>query len=374
MNSKISSQTLVSQPKVHFQFIDALRGIAALWVVLYHTGPDERLTELTNLLPDWLVVVTFKWGGLGVAIFFVLSGFVIAHSLREAKIDLAFFRRFTLRRFTRLSPPYYIAIVVALGFAFMASSAKGEPFEPMGEPMSFQRLLAHLFYVQGIFGLENIDDIYWTLCLEVQFYLVFCVLLALAQWLNFSANLRFSRVVVFVPAAIVAALFPMGLFEDNARPVIFLPLWYGFLLGVFAYWSWRDKLKPIFFYSYSGLLLTVGVIKSSNFLVTCVIVAILLLEVGRANRMQVWLNWRWLQFLGRISYSLYLTHVPILGAVFFLGYKLLNRSVWSELLCLSLGIVMCVVFAAIMWQLVEKPSIFWSQKVKLVKNKEAINV
>jgi hypothetical protein len=40
----------VTKPKVHFQFIDALRGIGALWVVLFHSNSGERLTQLTNLL------------------------------------------------------------------------------------------------------------------------------------------------------------------------------------------------------------------------------------------------------------------------------------------------------------------------------------
>ncbi|MBW4570142.1 MAG: acyltransferase [Tolypothrix carrinoi HA7290-LM1] len=373
MNSKISSTTSVAKPKVHFYFIDALRGIAALWVVFYHTDPDVRLFELSKLLPNWFTVVAFKWGSLGVSIFFVLSGFVIAYSLREAKIDFGYFKRFSLRRLTRLSPPYYVAIIVALGFAFISSYVKHVAFAPMGESLSFERLLTHLFYLQGIFGHKNIDDVYWTLCLEVQFYLVFCALLAIAQWLDFSCKWRYAKAAVFVSAATVAALFPLGVFPDNGRPVIFLPLWYAFLLGVFAYWSWRDKLKPIFFYLYAGLVLTAGIVNSLNFAIASAITAILILEAGRANRME-WLNWRWLQFLGKISYSLYLTHVYLLGIVFFLGYKILGRHLWSEILCLVLGIAICIGFAAIMWQLVEKPSIKLSQKVKLVKNTEAIRV
>jgi len=368
VNLNVSSTTSVAQPKIHFYFVDALRGIAALWVVLFHAPLEGHLTLLTNLLPHWFVAVVFNWGSLGVAIFFVLSGFVIAHSLREAKIDLAYFRRFSLRRFARLTPPYYVSIVITLGFALLSSYVKGEAFAPGKTPLSSERLFAHLFYLQDIFRLGHINDVYWTLCLEIQFYLVFCALLGLAQWLNYSWNLRFSRAVVFVPAAVLAALFPMGVFEDNGRAFIFLPLWYGFLLGVFAYWSWRDKLKPMYFYFYSALLLTAGVLKSAGFVLACVIAAILLLEVGRANCIQVWLKWRWLQFLGQISYSLYLTHVPILGAAFFIGYKLLHRNALIEAFCLLIGILICVGFAAITWQLIEKPSINLSQKVKLVKN------
>jgi peptidoglycan/LPS O-acetylase OafA/YrhL len=367
MDLKASSTTSVIKPKVYFYFVDALRGIAALWVILFHAPLEGRLDLLTSVLPDWVVAVVFDWGAFGVPIFFVLSGFVIAHSLREAHINLAYFEGFSLRRLARLTPPYYVSIVITIAFALLSSYVKNEAFAPGQEPLSFQRLLAHLFYLQDIFRLGHICDVYWTLCIEIQFYLVFCALLGLAQWLNYSRNLRFSRAVVFVPAALAAALFPMGVFGDTGRPIIFLPLWHGFLLGVFAYWSWRDKLKPMYFYFYSALLVTAGAINSTKFSIVCVIVAILLLQAGRSNCMEVWLKWRSLQFLGHISYSLYLTHTPIYGAVFFLGIKLLNRNALSEAFCLLLGIFVCVGFAALMWQLVEKPSIHLSQKIKLVK-------
>jgi peptidoglycan/LPS O-acetylase OafA/YrhL len=359
--------------KVHFQFIDALRGIAALWVVFFHANSGQRLTQLINFVPNWVVTIVFKWGSLGVSIFFVLSGFVIAHSLREAKIDLAYWKNFNLRRFARLNPPYYVSILVALGIAFISSHAKGEVFAPGNAPLSLQRLLAHLFYLQDIFGLAHVNDVYWTLCLEVQFYVVFCTLLAVVHWLDSTWNFGSSRVAVFVPAALLAALFPLGVFGDHGRPLMFLPLWYGFLLGVFAYWSWRDQLKPIFFYLYSAVLLTGGVIRGSEFTIACVICAIAILEVARANRM-MWLSWSWLQFLGKISYSLYLIHVPILSTVFFLESKLLPHNIGGEIFYLLSGVLVCIVCAAVMWQLVEKPSIKLSQKVKLVKNKEAIPV
>jgi peptidoglycan/LPS O-acetylase OafA/YrhL len=357
---------VVNQGKIHFYFVDGLRGIAVLWVILFHASLDKRLAVLTSILPDWFVAVVFNWGHFGVPIFFVLSGFVIAHSLRKARINLAYFKRFTLRRLARLTPPYYVSIVVTLGFPLFSWYVKGEAFPPGQEPLFFQKLLAHLFYLQDIFRLGHINEVYWTLCIEIQFYLVFCALLGLAQWLNYSRNLPFSRAVVFVPAALAAALFPLGVFEDTGRPMIFLPLWYAFLLGVFAYWSWHDKLKPIYFYFYSALLVTAGAINSTTFSIVSVIVAILLLQAGQANCMEVWLKWRWLQFLGKISYSLYLTHTPIYGLLFFLGIRQLKDNALSEVFCLLLGIFVCVGFAALMWQLVEKPSVHLSQKVKLV--------
>ncbi|WP_427162008.1 acyltransferase family protein [Aliinostoc sp. HNIBRCY26] len=361
-----------SPPKIktHFSFLDSLRGIAAFWVLFYHTNSNGRLIKLEEILPDWLSTVIFKWGSLGVSIFFVLSGFVIAHSLREAKVNFNYLQRFTLRRFARLSPPYYVSILIALAFALISSYVKGNVFAPMGQHLSVERLLTHLFYAQSFFGFRNIDDVYWTLCLEVQFYLVFSILLGLSQWLERRFYIEYTLAMVFVPAAFIAVLYPLNILGDGARPITFLPLWYGFLLGVFAYWSWQCKLKNILFYGYATILLVAGIVNSSSFAIACVITAITILEVAKANCLETWLNWRCLQFLGKISYSLYLTHVPLLGAVIFIVDKLFHQSLVSDLLSLVLGSISCVGFAAIMWQLVEKPSIKLSQNIKLVNSRE----
>lgn len=353
------------KPKNYFYFIDALRGIAALWVFFFHAALDDRLTMLTNILPHWFVVVLFDWGGLGVPIFFVISGFVIAHTISGVKVDFAYFKYFALRRFARLNPPYYFSIIVALAFAFLASYAKGEIFAPGNDTFSLQRLAAHLFYLQEIFRFTNFNDVYWTLCLEVQFYLCFCVLLGLAQWLNNSYNLQYSRAFVFAPAAILSSIYPIVIFTGNGRVNFFLPFFYQFLLGVFAYWSWRDKLKPAYFYLYCGLVLTSRISHLPTHAITSVFIAILLLESGKANYIEKWLKWDWLQFLGKISYSFYLTHTPIYGATFFVANKLFKSGVISEILCLTIGLIACILFATLMWQLIEKPSIHFTKKIKL---------
>jgi peptidoglycan/LPS O-acetylase OafA/YrhL len=367
MESNTSSATPTSfvKPKSYFYFIDALRGIAALWVFFFHAALDGRLTTLTNILPHWFVVVLFEWGGLGVPIFFVISGFVIAHTVSGVKVDFAYLKYFSLRRFLRLTPPYYFSIIVALAFALLASNVKGEIFSPGNDTFSLPRLLAHLFYLQELFRLTNFNDVYWTLCLEVQFYLCFCVLLGLAQWLKDTYNFQYSRAFIFAPVAILSSIFSIIIFLSNSRPNFFLPFFYQFLLGIFAYWSWQDKLKSIYFYIYCGLVLVFQISNFPNQVITSIVIAILLLETGKANYIQKWLKWDWLQFIGKISYSLYLTHTPIYGAIFFIASKFLKTGVISELLSLIIGLIVCILFAAFMWQLVEKPSINFSKKIKL---------
>ncbi len=200
------------------------------------------------------------------------------------------------------------------------------------------------------------------------------MLLGLAQWLDKSDNKKWENI-VFVCVAILAATYPLGIFQENSLDwPLFFPLYYGFLLGIFAYWCSQGKLKSIYFYLYAAILLAGGVAKSSGFTINCVIVSTILLEVGRANRIQDVLNWQPLQFLGRISYSLYLTHNIVINGVLFLGFKLLKVNILVELICFCVAILASLGFAAIMYELAEKPSIKLSRKVKLVKNPETITV
>lgn len=123
---------------------------------LFQAHLDERLDSLEQYLPFWIDVPVFQGGSFCVAIFFVLSEFVIAHSLRNVTIDLTYFRRFIIR----LTPPYYRSIAIALGFSLLATVIKQQPFAPMGEVFSIERLIAHLFYVQEFVEFTNFSGVY----------------------------------------------------------------------------------------------------------------------------------------------------------------------------------------------------------------------
>src|SRR5687767_8776 len=103
-----------------FTFVDALRGVAALAVVLFHAVEGGHIPDLMAVMPAWLTAM-ISHGHLGVAVFFVLSGFVIAHATYGQTITLSYLGRFMLRRSIRLDPPYWFAIAVAVGFAVLSA-------------------------------------------------------------------------------------------------------------------------------------------------------------------------------------------------------------------------------------------------------------
>ena len=128
-----------------FAFVDALRGFAALSVVLYHAYEGGHITGLLAELPAW-VTQLLRQGSIGIAVFFVLSGFVIAHSVAKSRVTLPFVGRFMLRRSLRLEPPYWLAIALAICFAQL--SVRVLPGKELSS-LSAGQIAAHIILSAG---------------------------------------------------------------------------------------------------------------------------------------------------------------------------------------------------------------------------------
>ncbi len=358
------------RPQQRFTFVDALRGIASLSVVLYHAAEGRHINGLLALLPSWVATV-LKQGGLGVAVFFVLSGFVIAHSVAQSRVTLSFVGRFMLRRSIRLDPPYWLAIALAITFAYLSVYIVAGRAQPQ---FSFAQIAAHVLYLQEILGYPGINTVFWTLCQEVQFYLVYVLLLALSHNDPTKPMQGQATALTFACAALISLLWPLGILSEGPYRGSFLPLWHGFLAGAGAYWAWRNSEYALYCLAYIGVLLVSGLLRGDSFTNACALTAIALWAVAARGQLYSALNWRWLQGLGAISYSLYLTHNPITAATFWLGYTLTGRSPFLETIWWTITIATCIAFASAMWWLVERPSINLARRIRLERGNPRLGV
>lgn len=324
--------------KVRFTFVDALRGVAASAVVLFHAVEGGHINELFEKAPPWIQIL-LRHGDFGVAIFFVLSGFVIAYSLRTDQLSVTGALRFMLKRSIRLDPPYWAAIAVAILFSTLASMiVSNRPAEAYSAP----QIVSHLFYLQGLLGFKQINPVFWTLCLEIQFYSVYALLL-----------LTRSRTAMMA-AFVVSLLWPIGL--GTAAPGVFVEFWYAFLLGVGANFSWRIPATRPWFLAYAAIIAIAAIYHSNYFALVCCATATSLLSVAVAGGLARSLNWQWLQFLGKISYSLYLLHNPVTGAVFRAGFLLTGRNIYTEAFWWLISLLACIGAATLFWLFIERPS------------------
>lgn len=119
------------------------------------------------------------------------------------------------------------------------------------------------------------------------------------------------------------------------------------------------------FVIYALVIGIAAVLRSDAFAFICVLTATTLLLVGLAGQMTSCLSWKWLQFLGAISYSLYLVHGPITGATFRIGYILTARTPTIEAIWWAISIAACIAVAAVIYWLVERPSLTLASKFNI---------
>ena len=119
------------------------------------------------------------------------------------------------------------------------------------------------------------------------------------------------------------------------------------------------------FWLFAATIAIVAIATGNAFSLTCAVTAAVLSVAATTGSLYTGLNWRWLQFLGLISYSLYLLHNPITGASFRVGYMLTGHSVTLELVWWVASICACVAAAAAAWWCIERPSMNFARKIKL---------
>jgi len=321
-------------------------------VVVFHLVQGHHIDLFLGGSPTWLTVI-LEHCHLGVAIFFVLSGFVIAHSLYGKDVTLSLAGRFMLRRSLRLDPPYWIAIVLTIGFGFMSAHFVAGKALPV---VTAPQIVAHMFYLQGILGYPYISDVFWTLCLELQFYLVYVFLL-----LGGGKHPG----VMLVTAGIISVAWPIGLLSGDVWQALFLPLWHCFLVGSVVYWAWRKPSLMPFCGLFIAVIAASAAYHGNWFSLVCAATALILLLSVITNQIFSMMRWRLLQVLGAVSYSLYLSHNFVTGASFRVGYLLTGETIATEIMWSVITIAVCVAVAYAIWRWVELSSIALSHLVKL---------
>lgn len=304
-----------SQRENKFKYIDALRGIAILMVIIVHTKQHGSV-----VMPK-LFSVFLSLGSRGVQLFFVASAITLFLSLnRRITIEENPTFNFFVRRFFRIAPMYYIAIIY-----YLFQDGFGERYW-LGNQDSITNfnIISNITFLHGInpYWITSLVPGGWSIAVEMMFYFfipfLFKYIKTFSQAINF---LIFSLIIKFVFQEILL-LNSFGVLERLLREYLYfyfpsqLPV---FAIGIVVYFViFRDnKLYEI--KKYKALLILfliiaqVGV-KVDILFVNHILFAILfgvltfLLSKGKIsfliNKVTI--------FLGKISYSLYIVHFAVI--------------------------------------------------------------
>lgn len=345
--------------QVRLKFADGIRGLAALWVVLFHASEGGHIEHLKAAAPALLTHIVFDLGHLGVPAFFVLSGFVMMLVAERARFDRYGSLVFLARRMIRLGPPFYVSIVIVLLFLALKHFTTGAPMPSI----DWKILLGHITYTQSLFDMPLLNSVYWTLSVEVQFYIAFAMIMLIADRWSTPERRAATRAWSMVVSALVGLPWVFGLVTHPLYPGSFLPFWASFAAGALACLSWRQTgAMRSALWIYVVILATTAAWQSSSFVAVAAFTSGSLALAGQLKRMDVWLKWRWCQFLGLVSYSLYLVHNPITGAGFNVLKRFFPHNALGEAASLIVVVAICLVVSYALYLAVERTSIGWSHK------------
>jgi peptidoglycan/LPS O-acetylase OafA/YrhL len=314
--------------------LDALRGLAVLAVVCYHyTFRYDELYHHTNKNYYGLDL-----GYLGVHLFFIISGFVIFMTIE----NVITVKNFIYKRIIRLYPVYIIAVIIT----YLAVKIFGLE----GREVKTWEAVFNLTMLQGFIPLNivsNVDGVYWSLTVEIIFYIFMGVII----WLGLIKKIdRFLIAWLFI-AFIVRGL---NVYYDHLLISIFQ--FYGILLyahlfiaGIMFY-----KLKNKEQKSYYHIIILACVLYEFIYyglLEGIILMMFFTLFYGLILNKLNFLTNKITVFLGSISYSLYLIHQNI-------GYIIINfleKNGVSKPLAIVVPLVLTILIAFILTSYIEKP-------------------
>lgn len=327
-------------------FLDAIRGIAAFAVLIQHLASDNS-SRLEADSRYW-----FNLGQFGVVAFFLVSGFIIPVSLEKYGRLLPFWKA----RFFRLYPMYWVSLLLTLLLVLLhifpapANFASHPALDIVGNLTMLQRFV----------GLPDLAGVYWTLALEMAFY-VLCSFVVLS-------HLRRSPIAVAVAVSLAVAVLNnvMAFGFHRSPPAMHLAMLISAFVGAVVYRFFHGEASTA---SLLALVTVAAVVIIQGFWLHYVLIPeldkpyvsltamVTAWVAGYALFFTLFLLRRhtfpkWLQWLGRISYSLYLLHLPLLALV------PTNRV---PLLWDPLAIILCLVVSHLTYRYIERPAMLFGR-------------
>ncbi len=363
--------------KVFFPSLNGLRFIAAFVVIIHHLEQIKLFFGLPSLFYKWHFIKNV--GELGVTLFFTLSGFLITYLLlvEKERFGTVFVKAFYIRRVLRIWPLYYLIVILGL-FVLPHISYFDIPVYTEGVHYKFGTKV--FFY--GILFPNIVYNLYdympyiaqtWSIGIEEQFYLIWPWMV---KW-----SRHYLLVLVSIVFSIILITNVLYLFADHSVDISQAPMktklisaaykFFSLLRiscmaigGIGAYFLYANNmkvLKPIFLPSTQIvtlicvlLLVLLGVeVPFANHEFYALFFIILILNLAANPKSLFNLEFKWLDYLGKISYSIYMWHgIAIIFGLHAARYFNPNlNDVWSNIVyyCVTFALTLMMSAASYEW-------------------------
>jgi peptidoglycan/LPS O-acetylase OafA/YrhL len=350
---------VIKSNSVYFANLDGVRFLAALMVIIHHI---EQIKAQFNMNNFWDNTIIRSLGGLGVVLFFVLSGFLISYLLfkEESGTTTVLVKKFYIRRILRIWPLYFLLILLSL-FILPQIGIFEVPFGRKADVTTkiLEILPLYVFFlpnlVEFFFGTIPFCSQTWSIGAEEQFYLIWPVINKYVK----NKLLIIISVIIFYLTIRFFILF--GVIGSGGTNFIYriwnsVPIHYMAIGAFFAYISFYDteinKIARKMIYSRVFQLTTIGVLTLLPILhinipyfhveVYALLFGAIIINgaTGPNNIFHLGI----FKYLGKISYGLYMYHlIVIVLVVKSMKYFDINNSV----LIYSLSILLTILLSSL---------------------------
>ena len=361
-----NATSTIARPTFHLCGLDALRGVAAILVVLWHVLYLKRRLGLAS--HEWLEnTPVINQGPMAVTFFFVLSGFLITLLLlreREATGNVCV-RRFYLRRVLRIWPVYYTCLALGL---FLPPMLKHAYFSPEPLDCRFPNILWHALLFPNVARTENpICFQSWSIGVEEQFYLMW-------PWVFICFCRSWRGLLAFVLVLTAALLccrashvvWPNH-FTDGLNQFFGRTRFDNMAIGGLAGWAFYRRALPRSVLAALATWLTTAALRlqgvsfpfGMEHVAYSVLFAISIYYVVVFTTAKSFLESWPFRYLGQISYGMYMYHVIaiycVLNAIRHGFGELPTDSLQFEVLAYSGAVIVSVGLAVVSYHCLEKP-------------------
>jgi peptidoglycan/LPS O-acetylase OafA/YrhL len=315
-----ASVTTEPPPRRRLAGLDGVRGLAALYVVVYHVTLRAFPGYPDAGAPFW--VGWFSYGRFAVLVFIVLSGFSLALSPARDGWRLDGIAAYAGRRARRILPAYWAALAFSLAVAWLVVP------QPRSGIPDLASVLVNGLLVQNIVSAPSPNTAFWSIAVEVQLYVLLPVLLLMVRRRSALAMVAAVTLVVAAVGIVGPHVARLDTFVTQSPPELAALFALGIasagvvVAGSRRSWPWPwlalAAAAPVFAtISWEGTSWAFDHLFWVDLALAPAIACLLIgLASGRPAPLLRLLDSRPMRGLGSSSYSLYLTHAPIIAIVY----------------------------------------------------------
>ncbi|MFY9137914.1 acyltransferase family protein [Zwartia sp.] len=328
-------------------FIDAAKGIACLVIVVHHLAVYGPMSEVIGAVYSQLIDAIVVYGRLAVQLFFVVAGYFVASQFAPKGCTTPINPGpLVWKRYKRLITPFLFAVTLAALITalvrpwFQHASLSAAP--------TIGQLLAHLFLLYDLIGLEALSAGVWYVAVDFQLFALTMVLIALIHMMPARWH---SLLPVVVTALTAWSLWHLSL---HSQYEIAAPYFFGYYgLGMLSYWAARTPAKGWFLILIALLGLVALGIEFRKSVATATVSALILSIASARGWLEQWPRSARLHWLGERSYSIFLIHYGLIIGINALWSVWFPSGILINLLGIAVAVAVSIAGGAVLYRFVE---------------------